>query len=353
MDVIGGLIPKRTVHRLFAIALFATLLIVFHKLLILLVFFVAFERLIGVPARLIAARTRLPYKGAVVAMTAVLLGVFGGSLAFGIVKAVHSYKVLRVIIPERIASLKSTEAFRAIEAHFDDAGGLIEKAQHYATGAVTYVAAVGHILLLATIGFVLAFVYLLERDEIEGFAKKIEPRSLTGRLVRWYGFVVEAIAVTLQFQVVVALFNAITTYPVLLILHIPNATALLLGIFFSGLIPVVGNFAVGAILTIMAWQAKGWLGVILFTGLTFLLHKVESYYLSPKLAQKHVRIPSFLMLVSLIVWEQVLGVAGLLVSFPCLFVVAKIREDLKNPPPDPFVPEDRESPGDPAAVAAP
>ncbi|MBI5532021.1 MAG: AI-2E family transporter [Deltaproteobacteria bacterium] len=349
MDIIGGLIPKRTVHRLFALALFAVLLIVFRKLLILLVFFVAFERLIGVPARFIASRSKVPYKGAVVGMTLALLGVVGGAVAFGIVKAIGSYKVLRVIIPERIASLKSTPAFHELEAHFEDAGGLIEKAQHYAAGAVTYLAALGHVLLFATVGFVLAFVYLLEREEIDGFAKKISPRSLVGRLVRWYGFVVEAIAVTLQFQVVVALFNAVTTYPVLLILHIPNATALMLGIFFSGLVPVVGNFAIGAILTIMAWQAKGWFGVIAFTVLTFLLHKVESYYLSPKLAQKHVRIPSFLLLVSLIVWEQLLGLTGLLVSFPFLFVAAKIREDLKAPPPDPFL----ESTEEPVSAASP
>jgi len=56
--------------------------------------------------------------------------------------------------------------------------------------------------------FVFAFVYLLERDEIKSFGKNIRPRCLAGRLMRWFGFVVDAIAVTLQPQVVVAVFNA-------------------------------------------------------------------------------------------------------------------------------------------------
>jgi len=371
MDLIGGLIPKRTIHRLFAIALFAGLLYFFRHLLILLVFFVLFERLIGVPARFIADRSRIPYKGAVLGMTALLLGSLGGALTFGVVKAVGSYKVLRVIVPEKIASLKNTSAFHALEAHFEDAGGLVEKAQSYAAGAVGYLAALGHVLVFVTLGFILALVYLFERTEIEAFAKGIHPRSLAGRLLRWFGYVVEAIAVTLQFQVVVAVFNAITTFPILLILGIPNATALMFGIFFSGLIPVVGNFAVGVILTIMAWQAKGWVGVIVFTILTVLLGKVESYYLSPKLAQKHVRIPSFLLLVSLVVWEQLIGFTGLLVSFPFLFVAAKIRQDLRNAAPDPFVEPDEPPPpsslpailpvidpapageGEPSAAAAP
>jgi predicted PurR-regulated permease PerM len=345
MDIIGGLVPKRTVHRLFAVLAFAGLLYLFRHLLVLLVFFVAFERLIGIPAQYIAAHTRVPFKAAVVGMTLALIGAFGGAVTFGVVKIIQSYKTLRVLVPAKIEALQHTALFAALQDQFEDAGGLLEKAQHYAAGAVSYLAALGHLLVFALVGFVFAFVYLLERDEIESFGKNIHPRSLAGRLMRWFGFVVDAITVTLQFQVVVAVFNALTTYPVLLILGIPNATALMFGIFFSGLVPVVGNFAVGVILTIMAWQAKGLFGVVVFTVLTFLLHKVESYYLSPRLAQKHVKIPSFLLLVSLVVWEQMIGFAGLLVSFPFLYVAARIRADLKNPPPDPFhEPEDALSP---------
>ncbi len=345
MDIIGGLVPKRTVHRLFALLVFAGLLYFFRHLLVLLVFFVAFERLIGVPSQYIAGHTRVPFKAAVVSMTLALLAGFGGAVTFGVVKVIHSYKTLRVLVPAKIEGLKHTAVFRTVQDHFEDAGGLLEKAQHYAAGAVSYLAALGHLLVFAAVGFVFALVYLLERDEIAGFMKNIHPRSLAGRLFRWFGFVVDAIAVTLQFQVVVAVFNALTTYPVLLILGIPHATALMFGIFFSGLIPVVGNFAVGVILTIMAWQAKGIVGVVVFTVLTFLLHKVESYYLSPRLAQKHVKIPSFLLLVSLVIWEQMVGFTGLLISFPFLYVAARIRADLKNPPPDPFHdPEDAVSP---------
>ena len=336
MDIIGGLIPKRTIHRLFAIAVFAALIYAFRGMLVLLVFFVAFERLIGVPATFLGNRTRVPYKVAVVTVAVAWLAGFGGAVTFGVLKAVQSYKILKVIIPEKIASLTQTPAYHAVQEHFGDAGTLIEKAQHYASGAVGYLATLGHILIFAVVGFVLAFVYLLERVDIEAFSKKISPRTLQGTLVRWFSFVTEAIAVTLQFQVVVAVFNSVTTYPVLLLLGIPNATALMVGIFFSGLVPVVGNFAMGVLLTIMAYQVKGWVGVVVFTVLTFVLHKVESYYLSPRLAQRHVRIPSFLLLVSLIAWEHLIGFLGLLVSFPFLFVVAKILDDLKHPPPDPF-----------------
>src|SRR5205807_4680534 len=98
----------------------------------------------------------------------------------------------------------------------------------------------------------------------------------------------------------------------------------------SGMVPVVGNFVAGAILTVLAYQAKGWLGVILFSILTFVLHKLESYYLNPRLAQRHVRLPGFVLIVSLILWEHLLGFAGLFLSFPFLFIAGRIRAELRE-----------------------
>lgn len=349
MDIIGGLVPKRTVYRLFTLVVFAALLIFFRKLLVLLVFFVAFERMLGWPSEQLAKRTKLPRKIAVIAVAVAMIGAFSVAVTFGVIEAVKSYKLLQTLIPEKIESFKHTRLFTAVQEHFEEAGGIVEKAQEYAVRAVSYLTEFGHMVLFAVIGFVFAFVYLLEREEIDELFHHANPRSVPGRLLRWFGFVTDSIKVTLQFQVVVAIFNAVTTLPVMVLLGIPNAMALMAGIFFSALIPVVGNFAAGLILTLMAYQTQGWTGVIVFTVLTFVLHKVESYYLSPRLAQKHVKIPSFLLLVSLIVWEQLIGVTGLLVSFPFLFVAAKIRQDLKNPPPDPFLELEEEAEEPPPA----
>ena len=57
-------------------------------------------------------------------------------------------------------------------------------------------------------------------------------------------------------------------------------------IFVSGLIPVVGNFVSGAVLCMLAYQAKGFFGIGVFVVLTFVLHKIEAYYLNPRLTSK-------------------------------------------------------------------
>jgi predicted PurR-regulated permease PerM len=98
-------------------------------------------------------------------------------------------------------------------------------------------------------------------------------------------------------------------------------------IFVTGLIPVVGNLIAGAVLVVLAYQAKGWLGVGLFVGLTFVLHKIEAYYLNPRLTARHVQLPGFVLVLSLICFEHLFGFVGLFLSFPFLFVAGKIRSE--------------------------
>jgi predicted PurR-regulated permease PerM len=151
--------------------------------------------------------------------------------------------------------------------------------------------------------------------------------------------------VTVQFQLVVAACNAALTFPVLLVVGIPNAPSLALMIFVSGMVPVVGNFVSGAILMLLAYQAKGWAGLIGFAVLTFVLHKLESYYLNPRLAARHVRLPGFVLIVSLILFEHLLGFVGLFLSFPFLFVAKRLRDDLRAESPG-------LTPAEPARLAA-
>jgi predicted PurR-regulated permease PerM len=330
MDRVAGFLAERTVRRFVALALFVGLIVLFRHLLILLVFFVAFERLLAVPSDWLARRTRLGRKPAVGLLALLFLGLLAGAAAFGVGRGIRAVIALRDTLPDRISSLRETALYQQAREHLKDADKLIDGARHYATGALGYLSAFGHILLYATIGFILAVVFILERDELHEFAHSIPPQSLKGTLLRWFGHVADAMVVTLQFQLVVAACNAVMTLPVILFVIGPqHAAALGLMIFGSGLIPVVGNFLAGAVLTFLAWQARGWYGLIVFTCITFVLHKIESYYLSPRLASRHVRLPGFVLIVSLIAWEHLLGLQGLLLSFPFLFVANRIQNELR------------------------
>lgn len=331
MDRVGSFFQERTPRRAVAIALFVGLLALFHQLLVLLVFFVSFERLLGAPAEWLSRRTRLGRKTAVGLLAVLYLGLTVAAAVFGVGRAIRAVVMLRETLPDRISALRETALFQQLQEHLKDADKLVEHARHYATSAVGYLAALGHLLVYATIGFILALVFVLERDELREFSHAIQPESLTGTLLRWFGHVADAMLVTVQFQLVVAACNAVLTLPIILaVIGVQHAAALVLLIFVSGMVPVAGNFLAGVVLASLAFQARGWIGVGIFVGLTFVLHKLESYYLNPRLAARHVRLPGFVLIVSLIAWEHLLGFQGLFISFPFLFVANRIRNELRS-----------------------
>src|SRR5262245_59228428 len=160
MDRVGSFFRERTVRRAISLALFVTLLILFRKLLLLLVFFVAFERLLGAPAELLAARVpKLSRRAWLGILALTLLALLGVGAAIGVGRGIHVVENLRHTLPDRIAQVRETEIFQRVKEQLRDVDKLVEGARHYASGALGWLSALGHILLYATIGFILAVVY--------------------------------------------------------------------------------------------------------------------------------------------------------------------------------------------------
>jgi predicted PurR-regulated permease PerM len=327
MESVRVLFAPLNLRRAILLAIFVGLILVFRHLLILFVLFVAFKRALGSLASRLQRSARLRRPFALLVVVVLLFGaiVIVGALATG--PAIETFRAARESLPDRIAAFRQTALYARVHEHFHGLEGVVEAARANAARALGYLSFLGHLLLHALLGFVLAIVYLFEQEELEGFADQLDPQTLGGTLLRWLGYAADAISVTLQFQLVVAFCNAVLTWPVLWLAGIPNPAAFALMVFVSGMVPVVGNFLSGAILTLLAYQARGWTGVLLFTVLTVALHKIESYYLNPRLAARHVRLPGFVLIVSLILWEHLLGFVGLLVSFPFLYLAQRIRAE--------------------------
>lgn len=328
-DGLRSLFAPVTPRRAVLLAVFLGLLWLLRHLLVLLLFFVAIERSVGLAAGALSARLGWRRGFAVFVVLLVAGGTVVAAASFGVGEGAALLGARESVV-ERIGALRETPLFRKLEERAGGGERLVETARHYAAGTLAYVAAAGRLVIHGLLGLVLALVYLSERDELEAAVARLRPDSLVGTLLRWLEYVADAAWVTVQFQVVVSACNAVLTYPVLLLVGIPHATGFLFMVFFSGMVPVVGNFVAGAVLTLLAYQASGWGGVATFTILTFVLHKVESYYLNPRLAARHVRLPGFVLVVSLIVWEHLAGFVGLFLSFPALYVAMRIKDEFQE-----------------------
>jgi predicted PurR-regulated permease PerM len=327
MDRIADFFAQRTARRILTLSLFVGLLYLFRHLAILLLFFVTFERALGFCARTLAARTGIPRKKCL--LLTLLTIVVGVTVVawFGIGKTVRTFTAMQQTFPDKLAKIREMPIVDKLEDQFGGMDKLVDTAKHYAGDAISAANEVGHFVLYVLMGFILAIVWSLEEEELHHFWSRVERGSIVGTIGHWLKHVADATVVTVQLQFIVAACNTMMTLPVLLVIGVPNVGGLMLLIFVSALVPVIGNIVSGVTLALLAYQVKGWVGVGIFAALTFVLHKIESYYLSPRLTARHVKMPGFLLIVSLILCEHIFGFKGLFLSFPILFVAGRIRTD--------------------------
>jgi predicted PurR-regulated permease PerM len=331
--VLKAHLTDRNVRRLLTLLLFLAVLWWFRHLMLLFVFFVIFERTLGLCAGLLSKVTSLPFKWCVLIVLVLVLAMVTAGMWAGIA-------TIRAKIPEIERGVETiVETIRRSElygkygytlAHIRGQD-VLEHARHHAGDAIRLGANFAKETLYVLIGLLFAIVFLLERDELAAFRERQPIDGVVRSLMRYFGHVADAIAITLKLQVIVALVNALITLPVLVVLGLPGIPALVAMLIVTGLVPVVGSPVAGAVLMTLAYVTKGPVGLGIFVGSTFILHKIESYYLNPRLTAKHVKLPSFVIITSLVLFEHTFGLVGLFLSFPALYVAAKIREEWLDP----------------------
>jgi predicted PurR-regulated permease PerM len=326
-----ALLTDRNLRRVITLGVFLGLLYLFRHLALLLVFFVLFERSLGAGAGFLHRRLRVPVAVGVLGQIVLALGALTGLGVLG-------YTAIVPAAPDIVRELQgqATHFQHWLHARGWDhllrghTTSVVEGAQHYAGQVFSTLGGVGKKAIYVLIGLILAVVFLLEGKQLSDWRESLPEDGMVRTVLRYLGYVCDAISITAQLQVIVALVNTLITLPVLLLMGMPSIPALMVLLFVSGLVPVVGGVVSGVVMAILAFTHKGLGGVAVFFISTFFLHKIESYYLSPRLTARHVKLPGFLIVTALILFEHVFGLVGLFLSFPSLYVAAKILEGWRH-----------------------
>lgn len=327
MDVAGAFLSQPTPRRFVRLAAFLGLLWAFAGLLPVLAAFALSQRVLDVGVSGISSRTGWSAARSLLLVLALLLlllvgiGAAGWGLVMSMVTEAQTY------LPDLARQLQENDLVqRAIEV-FGGGDELAAEAAGHAFGAAHDI---GIEAVHVAVGFFLALAYLAEREHTDAAIASLEPTSLLATLVRWTDYVGDGLAITVQLQVVVAICNSLITLPIMLALGIPHPMTVLAVIFLLALVPVVGNFISGAMLAALAWPDWGWVAIAVFAALTFALGKIEGFYLNPRLASRHVRLPGFVLATSLVLWEEAFGFVGFFLSFPALYVALRIHREMKE-----------------------
>ncbi|RYZ36667.1 MAG: AI-2E family transporter [Myxococcaceae bacterium] len=321
-------------RRALVLGVFLGLLVLFRHLAPVFVCFVVLVRGLGRLSRAFEAHTGMVHRRSMQVMVTAFGLVLAALGVIAVGRALPRVRALRAGGREQIEELAhhpSVEWVRHL--HGAEGGGdLVDTLKLHAVDALHYATRVVHLAAYVLVGLILAVVYLLEQDEIDGWVQDLVPASITGTIIRWIGYVADAVAITVRMQAVTAVVNACITLPVLLALRLPHLPTLTAVILVSGLVPVVGNFVAGSVLCVVAIQHRGLWAAGVFVVVSFVLHKIESYFLVPRLASHHVALPGLLLIVSLLLFEQLFGFWGLFLSFPSLYVGQRILHEWEGAP---------------------
>ncbi|MDP8254528.1 MAG: AI-2E family transporter [Candidatus Alcyoniella australis] len=181
--------------------------------------------------------------------------------------------------------------------------------------------------------FVNLFLYHNTEKVREVFGRK--PQSLMGYLFyftleragRFYYYFKRVMGG----QLAISLINTLISAVVIVILGLPYPTALILTVFFLGLFPVVGNIVSNTLLTLVALASVGLWGAAVCLCLLVGIHKLE-YFLNSKIIGEIVKLPMFVTLTSLVVFELVLGIPGLILAIPLTLTIRHEFEDISGLP---------------------
>jgi predicted PurR-regulated permease PerM len=186
----------------------------------------------------------------------------------------------------------------------------------------------------------LAFYILIDRDRLRGGLFSIVPRSYHLRLARMILQLETVVGAYIRAQVVTCLLAATFSLALLVVARVPSALALSVFVGFADVFPYIGALLSIAPMTLVALTRGPVVASVVLVAM-LLYEEFESRVLIPRIHGRALRLPSAVVLVSLLAGAALGGVVGALLALPITASVRILIEELRV-----------ELPGEPSRIAS-
>jgi predicted PurR-regulated permease PerM len=316
---------------IFKIALTLVLFYILFLIRDILVWFI-FAVIISVlfdPAIKFLQRFRFPRALASILVYALFFGILGGSLVLTIPMFVDEIQEFSRLFPQYFENLApllqglGVEAFASMESLTNSLGTMLQNASSDIFSALALIfGSIGSTLFVLTIALFLSleekamerFIGLLAPKRLEGYVLSLWERSQL-KVAGWFGS-----------RILTCIFVGVAVFITLYLFDVKYSfvLALMAGIF--DFIPVIGPFIV-AILAFILVAMDSWLKALFVLVALFLIQQIEGNILSPILTKKFVGLPPVLVLVSLAIGAQLLGMLGAILAIPLAGILYEFLRD--------------------------
>lgn len=197
-----------------------------------------------------------------------------------------------------------------------------------ASSAYEYSTRAIEILAYVMSSLFLALYIMIDRDRLRGGLFLMVPRSHHIRLSRVMMNLETIVGGYIRGQVITSVLIAIFVFILLKACGVSNALAIAVFAGVVDVLPYIGALlAVGA--AVMAAVPRGPDVIVIVLVLMMLYETFESRLLIPKIYGRALRLPSSIILISLLTGSVLLGIAGALLALPVAAAVLMIIEELR------------------------
>lgn len=196
------------------------------------------------------------------------------------------------------------------------------------------------VLIEFVISLILSYVFIIDRIKIKSYLEDIKKWNFAF-LYKEYEIIFTKIAngfwMIFKAQSIISFANTVLTIASLYIIsfahwweQFPFIFTLAIIVFIFGFIPVMWTF-LSSVPIIAIWFSYGGITVVveILLMVTF-IHMIEAYYLNPKIVSSYMELPISLTFLILIVSEQIMWMAGLLIWMPIFYIIIDLLKDFNN-----------------------
>lgn len=197
-----------------------------------------------------------------------------------------------------------------------------------ASNAIAFSTSVVAIFAYILSSVFLALYIMIDRDRLRGGLYLVVPRSHHIRLSRVMLNLETIVCAYIRGQVVTCLFMGVFVFLLLSACSVPNALAIAVFAGVADVLPYIGPLlSVGA--AAAAALSRGPAIIITVLALMFLYEEFESRVIVPRIYGRTLRLPSSVILFSLLSGSVLLGIPGALLALPVAAAVRMLFEELR------------------------
>lgn len=177
---------------------------------------------------------------------------------------------------------------------------------------------------------ILTLYFITSLPQMTNLGLRFVPASRRERVSLLTNAVISRVGSFVGSQVVIAFMAATFTLALALVLSLPSPIAIAMIVLVCGLIPLIGHFIGGAVVTIIALTQSVSIGLIAF--ITYIIYvQIENYIVTPRIMKRTLAVPGAVTIISALIGSSLLGLIGGLLAVPVAASIILILDEVVFP----------------------